>query len=180
MSSGDPNPYKSPDFKDLPVQSGGSTLSSSIIVQQRVVSCLMIVHGLLCCIVGGFLIVAAVVFPSMVAAQMQRQGGAQPPNMEMLLQVLYGTMGAAALIPGILQVIAGIQNFRLKNRVFGLVALGLGAFSVLTFYCAPTSIALLIYGLVIGLHDTTKRAYELAEEGKSYYDIHNLALNSPK
>ena len=37
--------------------------------------------------------------------------------------------------------------------------------SMFTGYCAPTAIALLIYGLIIYLNDDVRRAFEMGEQG---------------
>jgi hypothetical protein len=174
----EPNPYKTPDFTDqqqpmYPTSTSG--LSSAVLIQQRVLACLLIIHGLLCSVMGLFLGAMAIMMPAQVMAQMKAQGNPVPPNMEMILIATYGTMAASGLIPGLVQVIAGVQNFRLRNRIFGLVAFGIGALATGTCYCAPTAIGLLIYGLVIGLHETTKRAYELAAKGHSYDEIMHMA-----
>ncbi len=179
MQPDSPNPYQTPNFSDPPAgyipPEMGNGLSPGILTQQRIVSILMIVHGTLCLLMGMMLLGMAFLLPARLAADMRRQGGAQPPNMEMILTVTYGVMALAAGGPGILQIYAGIQNFRLRGHLLGLIALGCGMFAMGSCYCLPTATALLVYGLIINLNDTTKRAFELAKQGHSYNEIMRMA-----
>lgn len=80
-------------------------------------------------------------------------------------------MAAKGIIPGLLQIIAGIANLRLKGRVFGIVALVSGMLSVGPCYYAPTAVGLLVYGLIIYLNETTKRVFALGRQGKTWREI---------
>jgi hypothetical protein len=115
MSIDPPNPYQTPDFKDLPPGYGygyapPGGLSAAILTQQRVISILMIVQGTLSLLTGIFLGVVAAIFPAMVAADMKRQGGPQFAEMQTMLLVTYGAMAACGIVPGLIQIFAGIQN----------------------------------------------------------------------
>ncbi len=180
MSQDFKNPYKSPDFTDQPRAFGtgpAGGLSSSILTQQRVIAILLIIQGSLAIVVGLFFAVAAFAFPAMIAADMKRQGNLQFEQMQTVMLITYGGMALCGILPGLLQIYAGIQNLWLRGYTLGLVALGAGAFAVGTCYCFPTSIGLLIYGLVIYLNHTTKQAFELAKEGHTYDDILRMATN---
>jgi hypothetical protein len=178
-----PNPYQSPDFTDQPQTYGGapgvSDLNPSILTQQRVVAILMIVQGTMTTLMGLMLAVAAVAVPMMIEADMRRNngfnGGPPPAEMRWFMLGIYGVMGLCALSAGLLQIYGGIQGIRLRNHTLGLVALGAGVLTVVTCYCFPTSLALLIYGLIIYFHDTTRRAFELAKQGHNFDAIMQMA-----
>lgn len=177
-----PNPYQSPDFAEKPAfanPGGGNELNSSILTQQRVVAILMIVQGSVSTLAGLFFAGIAVVVP-MVLEMDQRNnnnfnGGGPPPELRWIMMAAYGAMSMCALIPGCLQIYAGIQGWKLRRHKFAIVALAAGVLTIMTCYCFPTSLALLIYGLIIYLHDTTKRAFQLAEEGRTFDEIMAMA-----
>jgi hypothetical protein len=52
-------------------------------------------------------------------------------------------------VPGLLQLRAGYRLRSFRSRTLGLVALSAGVATVFGCYCAPTSIALLIWGVVV-------------------------------
>ena len=183
------NPYAPPNqFKDDPnIGFRQSGLNASILTQIKIVAILMIVHGVLCLVAGAMLIGIAVVMPAAIAAQ-QRQMPQQPgaPSVEAMQSILvgvYGLMAAAGIIAGLLQIVAGVANLRLQGRTLGIVGLVGGVLSVGTCYCLPTAVALLVYGLIIYLNETTQRAFTLGAEGLSWDELHDLAargLNAPE
>ncbi len=120
----------------------------------RTLAILTLVNGVLLSLFGGLYVILAPVFALMPPASSSRAGD-PPPE---LFGVIFGCYGAAALMPGILQVIAGIRLLRgLRGRTFAMVALGAGFVGFLTCYCAPTSIALAVWGLML-LSDAEVRA----------------------
>jgi hypothetical protein len=176
-----PNPYQSPDFADKPGYSGGgSGLDSSILTQQRVVAILLIVQGTMSALMGLLLIGAAIAMPIVLAEEMRRNpgfnGNDPPVDPKWIILGIYGGMGLCNLCPGALQIYAGIQGIRLRNHTLGIVALASGALTITSCYCFITSLALLIYGLIIYLHDTTRKAFQLAKEGHSYDAIMQMAV----
>lgn len=177
-----PNPYQSPNFTDQPAYSSGpgdgNWLNPAILTQQRVVAILMIVQGVMSSLMGVFLIVMAIALPIMIEMDQQRNnfnGGGPPPEARWIILGIYGAIGLCNLIPGLLQVYAGIQGIRLRNHTLGVIALGAGALTIVSCYCFITSLALLIYGLIIYLHDTTRRAFELAKDGRTFDEIMRMA-----
>jgi hypothetical protein len=153
-------------------------ISASILFQIRVVAILLIVHGALLLIMGGFLIAISIVMPSMIAAQQQKMqqapNGPSPAQLQNILFATYMGMGSAGIVPGIIQIIAGIRNFRLHGRIFGIVALVAGVLSIGTCYCAPTSVALMVYGLIIYLNNTSTQVFSLAQQGLKWSDIEKM------
>ena len=153
-------------------------ISPSILVQIRVIAVLLIVHGALLLLTGGVLIAVSIVMPGMIAAQQQKMqqppNGPSPAQMQTILFATYISMGIAGFIPGIIQIVAGILNFGLKGRVLGIVALVMGSISIGTCYCGPTSIALLVYGLIIYLNNSSVQAFALAKQGLKWSDIEKM------
>jgi hypothetical protein len=99
-----------------------------------------------------------------------------PPDMSAeavswVLLVVYGGLGVLTLIAAALHIIAGIRNYSFRNRVLGLVALGGGMVTMFTCYCAPTAVALGVYGLVTYLNPEVARAFAMAESGSSRDEI---------
>jgi hypothetical protein len=139
-----------------------------------VVAILMIIQGSLELILGGLLTVAALFFPTFIATVLQQnpafakgQGPADVEAVVKLALIFYLGMGAAGLIAGLLHLIAGIRNVTYGGRVMGLVALIGGLASIATCYCAPTTIALAVYGLIVYFNAESVRAFQLGQQGMS-------------
>jgi len=60
-------------------------------------------------------------------------------------------LGMFPLGVGIARFIAGIQNYKWRGRTFGIVTHCLGFITLCTVYCAPTAIALAVYGFIVYL-----------------------------
>ncbi|MBS0210842.1 MAG: hypothetical protein JSS27_18015 [Planctomycetes bacterium] len=76
-----------------------------------------------------------------------------------VLPWMYGGVSAlAALVAGV-NALAGWQNYHYRGRAFGLIALFSNLVTIFTCYCAPTSIALMVYGLVVYLSEDSERAF---------------------
>jgi hypothetical protein len=68
------------------------------------------------------------------------------------------------LVLAILKIVAGARNYRRHNRGLGILALAVGPLSVLTFFCLPSALAIMVYGLVVYCHHDVKRAFAEAEQ----------------
>ena len=91
----------------------------------------------------------------------------------------YGIAGALVLISGLLMVVAGIRNIYFRGRTMGITALSIGVLSSLTCYCAPTAIALAVWGLIVYLNPSVARAFELSADGVTSKDIHAMVARRP-
>ena len=134
------------------------------------VGTLMIVHGVsmivaACCVIGMFSH-----FLPQLAQQIENQQQVQRrqnPNgpqlskegMTTLLYALYGGMSAALFVIGVVGIIAGLKNCGYRSRVFGIISLVLNMGSILFCWCAPFSLGLLIFGLIIYLSPEADRAF---------------------
>ncbi len=171
------NPYR-PSDESFPT-GAASGIRHSTLTQIRIVSILLIVHGAMLLMMGVFLVGVAIALPiiamSEIAEEAQDPDGPTPEQMKMILLGVYGGMGTAGLIPGVVQIVAGIANLRLKRRTLGIVALAFGLISMGTCYCTPTAIALCVYGLVIYLNQSAVQIFALGAQGKTFAEIEQMA-----
>jgi len=75
-----------------------------------------------------------------------------------------------ALCGGV-RITAGIYNLRFRRRGLGLIALGLGLLTLATGYCAPSAIALAVYGLIVYVNEPVIAAFQMAESGRTPAEI---------
>lgn len=145
-----------------PVPSAGLGMVSQI----RVVAILNCVQGGLELLMGALLVTMAFMVPFIFSMQPPgANAGGPPPEVQSVMSGTYGVMGGAVLIAGLLRLYAGIQNFRFRGRVLGIISFSVGLFSMLGCYCAPTSIAVFVYGLIVYLNPAVKAAFEMGGQG---------------
>lgn len=130
----------------------------------RTVAILMIVNGALQALMG---VVYGAMGPVMFI--MTRQGSAGgPPDQTVMLGVMAGVyiaLGLLVVLAGVLNIIAGTRALKFRNRIFVLVGLFANALVLPTFYCAPTSIGVLIFGILVFFHAEVVHAFELGDQG---------------
>lgn len=107
----------------------------------------LVVHGGLLVLWGVLLALIAA-----LAAVGPQHAGSDPAKGAAILAGL--TVGA--LVPGALQVAAGIQMLGWRGRRLGIVALVGGIFSVPSCFCVPSALVVLVWGLLV-LADTEVR-----------------------
>ncbi len=170
------NPYQSPSFDPKQFQDYASPFPPpqntgfGWVQQVRVVAILNCVQGGLECLMGTFLAGMGIFFFIMIQTERNKPGfGANGPpgmaGMEWVLGGGYLVVGVVVLLAGIFRFYAGLQNFRYRKRVLGIVSLVCGLASMFGCYCAPTSIALLIYGLIVYLNPAVQAAFEMGDKG---------------
>lgn len=160
----DPKYFQDQPYAHAPVINPGYGYVSQV----RVVAILNCVQGGLEIPLGLMLTVAAVFVPWAIRQDRANGGGAEPPpEMEWILGAGYGIIGGALLICGILRIYAGIQNYRFRQRTVGLVSFFVGLASMIACYCAPTSIGVLVYGLIVYMNPAVKAAFEMGKQGMS-------------
>lgn len=165
------NPYQSPETSEpratLPETTHvAAGPSQKIVGRIRLVAILMIVQG-------GLLIAIGILFgvlslcSGMIVEESVRQGkapiAADPEFYEWYLFVVYAVVAAIFSIPGILQVWAGICNYRCRRRGLGIAALVTSLVTVFTILCAPTAIGLAVFGLIVYLD---RNAVEVFRQGE--------------
>lgn len=75
--------------------------------------------------------------------------------------------GPGMLGAGGLKIAGGIRNYSYRGKLLGILALASGGVSVLTCVCAPTAVALLVYGLKLYGQPQVERAFLMGEQGSS-------------
>lgn len=128
--------------------------------QVKVVSILMMVQGGLAILMGLLQVVGS-------AANLAGVGS-RPPGNETLFNILFGLqllLGLAVLVVGPLTIFAGIKASKFQSRKLALVALFANILPIFTCYCAPTSLAVMIYGLIVMFNAQVAEAFQLGEQG---------------
>jgi hypothetical protein len=169
------NPYQSPafdprQFQDQPAGPAGA-YGSNWVGHIRIFSVLNGVQGILETLTGLGASALGVLMPfigQMKEVQEAKADGEMPPEQFMwVIGGIYLGIGIVALVSGIIRIVAGVQNYRLKSRVLGLVSIIVGVAPVFTCYCAPTAIGMLVYGLIINLDPAVVTAFKMVAEGKT-------------
>jgi hypothetical protein len=88
-----------------------------------------------------------------------------------LASAFYGGISLVLGAAGLLRLLAGYFNLTYRKRGLGIASLGLGLITVFTGFCAPTSIALAVYGLVVYFNDSVLGAFTLGDAGKKRHEI---------
>ena len=148
-----------------------------------VVAILMIVQGVLEMLMGLlYVLIGPMLFGFLSLAgppPSSSAGGPTPAETMGIMSAVYIAMGLPALIAGVLKVVAAIKNLKYRGRTLGIVALASGAVTVVTCYCMPTAIALMVFGLIVYLNEESVRAFAMGEEGRSPEEIKAELLKVP-
>jgi len=131
--------------------------------QVTVVGILMIVQGSLACVLGVLLAFGGV-FLSAIGLDMPG-GPPEARDVFTFLSIVYFALGMFAFAGGILNIFGGVKALRYRGRGFVLTALFFNIATIFTVYCAPTSIGLLIYGLIVMFNAEVVSAFNLGEQG---------------
>lgn len=166
------NPYAAATIQStnnpngLPMPTGGGLVNHVMVV-----GILQIVFGVMELVMGALLIFYAFVF-SMILPNM-KNGGAAPPPPEMIfwMSLGCGVGGGVVLLFSFLRIWSGINCFWFKNRTLTLISLIGGLVTSLTCYCAPFSIGIGVYGMIVMFDFAVKQAYQLSAEGVSAEEI---------
>lgn len=141
--------------------------------QVRIVAILMMVQGALDLVAGlgliGMGVFMGVAMKDAFAQnpQLQQGDGPTPETMANIMSFGYGGIGVVVIIIGVLSLYAGYRNWQYKSRTLGIVALVAGLGTFFTCYCAPTSFALCIYGMLVYLNASSTIAFRMGEDGFS-------------
>lgn len=172
------NPYASPELQTG--QGAGGPMppyppspSRGMVRHVPIVAILMIVQGALETLMGLGLVGMGAIFPTIMEMDQQAAppGGPPPEAMSWILLAVYGGMGLITLVAAILHIVAGVRNYKFRGRVLGLVALGGGMVTMITCYCAPTAVALGVYGLITYLNPEVNHAFAMGASGKKRDEI---------
>jgi hypothetical protein len=170
------NPYQSPNyqpqhFQDPAFQPPAGANEYGWVSQTRIVAILNMVQGGLELPVGLMYVGLAFFFPAIVKLDQANnpnfRNEAPPEEMIWFLFAVYMTIGVCVILSGVLRLWAGFSNYRFRGRMLGIVSLVLGMVSVFSCYCAPTGLAILIYGLIVLLNTAVKMAFDMGDQGMS-------------
>jgi len=170
------NPYAPPrsTVADPSMDSLAARVSSRKMVGHvPVIAVLMMVQGGLELLMGVFLAVMAGVVPLLMRMDGVQGGreGPPPEAIAWMMLAIYGALGLLTIVAAVLHFLAGLRNYRFRSRTLGMVALAGGLVTVFSCYCAPTSVALAVYGLVTYLNADVNRAFAWGEAGRSKDEI---------
>jgi hypothetical protein len=185
IPSGDKNP-----FRDNPYTASDQTFremgdspvvvmpagNRALVTHVPVVAVFMIVQGVLELIMGLALVGLGFGMPFLMKEELQRNppnaNGPTPEMMSWIFVGVYGVLGMLVLAGSALHVVAGIRNYGYRSRTLGIVALIAGMASTLvTCYCAPTAIAIGVYGLVCYLNPSVAQAFQMVAGGRSKSEV---------
>ena len=172
-STGEHNPFgENPYLPPQATYADAARLQRGMVGQVTVLAVLMIVQGVLEILMGLMLAGMAVFMPIMI--QMESSGAranGPPEEMAWLFGGIYGTLGLLTLIAAVLHILGGLGAYRFRRRRLGLVAFCFGMVTIFTCYCAPTAVALGIYGLIVYLNAPVAQAFAMGDDGRSRDEI---------
>lgn len=181
------NPYESPQGSYAPqaqpgFDAGGQRLGDSGYVRQVMVICILcFVFGGLEILVGIGAIFGGTFMSTVVEDELQRQpgGGANAAETQAfvgMISTIYFVAGIILIVAAVLRIAAGILNLKFRARALGITSFIVGVLPAFTFYCAPTAICLIVYGLIVYLNQDTVRAFALGQQGYTKEQI----LSAPR
>jgi hypothetical protein len=108
--------------------------------------------GLLCGVVGPFVASGLNVDPNLGKIF-------DPDHLRTLALVVYILLGLLGVGCGIVKVVAGVKSLSLKGGALRFVALASCIPTALICYCAPSALALGIWGLIVHVRPDVKAAF---------------------
>src|SRR5262245_35836563 len=157
-----PQKWSSDYFGEAAAAPGMVSTDRGLIDQVRIVSVLLLIQGgleLLFALCGGAFIALTFLGPEKEFAAMRGLG------------IVFAVFSVTALVTGTLRIVAGFLNLQFRGRRLGLVALAAGLLTVFTVYCAPSAIAVTIYGLIVYVNEPVALAFRMADRGRTAQEI---------
>ena len=128
---------------------------------------LLTLMALVCLGYGIFFAFLPGIVPEAERAQMQAESGAM---FTIVSAALIG-LGVFVLAVAILHIVAGIRVLKYRGRGMIMATWLLGLLASITIYCAPTSIGLAIWGLIVFLNPAVKTAFKMVEDGMEKREV---------
>ncbi|HJL15673.1 MAG TPA: B-box zinc finger protein [Sandaracinaceae bacterium LLY-WYZ-13_1] len=122
----------------------------------------LMVHGALVLGLGLFAVVYSLFLVDAFAG-LDPAATSGDPGMRLLPDLLVGSMlgiGSLNTFAGALQLWAGFGLRKYRGRWLGILSLAFGLVTVLSCYCAPTALGMLVWGLVILLGGDVAERFE--------------------
>lgn len=151
------NPYQAP--QSLPGESAAAARGGGLARQVPIVAILLMVQGGLEVLVGGVFLLFGGTMAVFATQEAVQQG--------MFFGGVSTVMGIVGIAAGVLQAVAGWQNYFFRRRWLGLAALIAGLGSAFTCYCFPTALVLMLYGLIVYCSRQSSWAFALGRQGLS-------------
>lgn len=143
----------------------------------QILGVLMIVHGIIDLLASIFMLVYAWVMPGVFRQIGANNGGKpMPAQAEWGLLVAMGGIGAVFLLVGAGNVMAGIWAIQFRRRAGVFIGLVAGLGMLLSCYCFPTSLMLMIYGMFVMLNQPVAYAFSLRRQGFDVKEIQQSFL----
>lgn len=120
------------------------------VAQVPILAVAMMVHGALTAGTGLYYLVFGGFFAANLGTSTPRPE--EGPGAELFAGLMFGALGLIAvahLVPGALQLWAGWRARTYRSRVLAFLALGSGLLTVIGCYCAPTSLGLAVWGVIV-------------------------------
>ena len=139
--------------------------------QIPILGIMTIVQGALILMMG----IAVIGYGIFFAVILQMDNANMPPNGPPVAIIAAVGIGVGLLLLTIaaLHIIGGIRNLKYRGRNLTIIAWVLGLLASFTCYCAPTSVGLAIWGLIVFLNPATASAFKMGEKGMGSREIEN-------
>ena len=144
-----------------------------MVSQVPIIGILMIVNGVLCILYG---IVQMAMGPFMQSI-FAMQGAQMPPEAKVQMQQMqqmmgwmvwvYIALGTLNAVAGLINIVGGIPAMRYRSRTFVIVALFTNVLTFASCYCLPTSLGLMIWGLIVMFQKDATEAFKMGTAGAS-------------
>ena len=182
MSEDPKNPFSAPTPSNTPVLPnhnhghghGQRQPGLGYVRQIPILAIVTIVQGALlllaafgCAAYGMFFAYMPTMMPEAERARMRAESG---PVFEIVGSVIIG-LAVLVLVISLLHFIAGFRALKYRGRSFIMVTWFLGLFGSFTMYCAPTSIGLAIWGLIVFFNPAVKSAFDMVENGMDKREV---------
>jgi hypothetical protein len=143
----------------------------AMVPQITVVGILMIINGVFAALAG---IVVALMGPLMFSMFRQMPpgpGGGPPQGFIDMISLMYLLMGTVTMIGGAMNIVGGARALVFRNRALVITALFFNITPMFNCYCLPTSLGIMIYGLIVMFQPDVAQAFALAEDGQPIEEI---------
>ena len=140
--------------------------ASRWVAQVPALGIVMAIHGALMSLLGAVYVVYGFVLAYVLQDLPKTGDGPKDAVSDMMPGLLAGGMAGVALVhvvPGLVQAFAGLRVYRFRSRTLAIVALAAGLVSVVGCYCAPTTVALLVWGMIVLFDGAVQTRFRHAE-----------------
>jgi MFS family permease len=177
------NPYlpTSEVGRTEPIVLGGISFPSDIrrgwVGHVQILGVLMIVHGIIDVMAAIGMGAYAWLMPEFIQQAGAANGGKpMPPEAELMVVLIMGGIGVVFLVAGIGSILGGIWAIQFRRRSGVITGLIAGLAMLMSCYCFPTSLILMIYGLFVMLDPAVKFAFGLRQQGRGVKEIQQAFL----